>query len=278
LNHNKNKYKRYNYIIIMSSAIDPVMSEINSLLKTFEQSGGGKKLLKEINSLMSEYGGSALSEDGAFNLAQKGGVRRKRKAKKAKSKAKSKAKKSRSKSKKSRKMSRKSKSSSKRSKKSSSKRSKKSSSKRSKKSSSKRSKSKRSKSSKRSLSRSKKKSAKKSAKKANKSTSKGKKKKSRSKSRSKSKRKQSRGVNPFMVELIAVRRMIKSELSDEVLNNVGAMSSAASKLLKATKLNDKVDAKNAMKNFDKKKFMANYKLSDKAIKAKRAAKKASKKA
>jgi hypothetical protein len=81
-----------------------------------------------------------------------------------------------------------------------------------------------------------------------------------------------RAPNDYMVKAIALKAWIKNKLSGENLNNVGALSSAAAKVLSA---NDR-DLEKCKKNFDESSFLKDYKSADKDIKAKREAKKANK--
>jgi hypothetical protein len=250
-----------------------VLAEIDSLLKTFQQTGG-KGVLADINALMSNYRGeyTELSDEEAMHLAQSGGVRKGKKkttsngkkmavskGKKSAKKAKSKGKKSKSKGKKSKGKKSKSKSKGKKSKKSKSKGNKK-------------------------MSRSKGKGKKKKKTSSKSTKSKGGKKvtKTVKSSKPKSKKrsmKRDEGVKPkkknmFIVKLQELIRKVRSKIpeSDITPMNVGAMSSAASKLLNA---HDR-DVDTAMSKFDKAKFLADYRASKKSIEEKRAVKKASK--
>lgn len=88
--------------------------------------------------------------------------------------------------------------------------------------------------------------------------------KSKSKSRS-----MKRAPNQYIIDLTALRSYIKEQLPKETLNNVGAMSSAAAKILSGA---DK-DLAKAKKAFSGPSFMKDYKAADEKIKAKRQAKK-----
>ena len=81
-----------------------------------------------------------------------------------------------------------------------------------------------------------------------------------------------RAPNRYIIDLTALRAFIKTKLPNETLNNVGAMSKAASKILSG---NDK-DLDKAKKAFDSSSFMKDYNSAKKEIEAKRAAKKANK--
>lgn len=81
-----------------------------------------------------------------------------------------------------------------------------------------------------------------------------------------------RAPNDYMVKLIALKAFIKNKLSGENLNNVGAMSKAAAKVLGD---NDR-DVDKAKKNFDESSFMKDYNAAKKQIESNRAAKKANK--
>ena len=260
---------------------EKILAEIDTLLQNFQQTGGNGAILDEINALISEYRGAetTLSEAEVMRLAQRGGAKKRgSKGKKSKSKSKSKGK-----GKGKKKTASKSKSKAKKSK---SKGKKKTASKsKATKSKAKKSKSKRKTASKskarktKSKSKPKKKAvAKRSTASKRKTASKSKVSKSKSKSRGrKIKReegeKPKRKMNPFMANLTVLRRHIMDKLGDELKPmNVGAMSSAASVLLKA---ND-VDAEKAKKNFNKAEFMKDYNAAKKRIEAKKAAKKAAK--
>ena len=256
------------------NATDQVLAEINSCLKQLEQTGGSQELINEINTLFSEYNGqeSNLSETELLTMAQNGGAKKRAAKKGGKRKSASKSKsKSRSKGRRAP--------------------AKKAAAKRpaAKRSAPKKAAAKKSKSKSRSKGRAAPKRAapKRAAKAKSKSKSRSKSRKatpkraapkraarkSKSKSRSKS-RKQSRPMNPFMQNLVDLRRWIMETVPrDEFAPmNVGAMSSAASNLLKA---ND-VDAEKAKKAFDKAAFMTDYKAAVKRINAKKEAKKAAK--
>jgi hypothetical protein len=84
--------------------------------------------------------------------------------------------------------------------------------------------------------------------------------------------KKKRAPNDYMVKLIALKAYIKNKLSNENLNNVGAMSKAAAKVLGD---NDR-DVEKAKKNFDVSSFMKDYNSAKKDIENNRAAKKANK--
>ncbi len=85
--------------------------------------------------------------------------------------------------------------------------------------------------------------------------------------------KKKRGLNPYMEKLFALRKYIMEELAGkEELKNVGALSGAASDLLKE---ND-VDLAKAKKNFERVAFMKVYQTRKEAIEKKRADKKAMK--
>ena len=234
-----------------------LVSEINALLSEMRrakesgktQKGGNNNLVSDINNLLSELGGedSNLTEAEVFDLAMKGGAKKSKKSKGKKGKSKSKGKKGKSKSK---------------------------------------SKSKGKKGKSKSKSKTKSQSRPKKAKKVKKSKSKGKtesKKATKSKSKSKSKTrkigrpeggdgKKKRGANQYIIDLTALRAHIKNKLPDETLNNVGAMSKAAAKILSG---NDK-DLEKAKKNFNSASFLKDYNTAKKEIEAKREAKKANK--
>jgi len=226
-----------------------LVNEINDLLNEMRskagnsnsQKGGNRKIVSEVNQLLSDIKGveTNLTEDEVFDLAMKGGAKKRKSNKKSKSKSKSK-KKSKRKSK-SRKQSR---------------------SKKAKKSKSK--------------SKSKSKKSKRLSRRSKKSKSKTKS-KSSSKSRSRSQKraegsKPKRAPNQYIIDLTTLRAYIKNKLPGETLNNVGAMSKAASKILSG---NDK-DIEKAKKAFKSSSFMRDYKSAEKEINAKRAAKKANK--
>ena len=84
--------------------------------------------------------------------------------------------------------------------------------------------------------------------------------------------KKTRGANQYILDLTALRAHIKNKLPDETLNNVGAMSKAAAKILSG---NDK-DLEKAKKNFNSASFLKDYNTAKKEIEAKREAKKANK--
>jgi colicin import membrane protein len=267
---------------------EKILAEIDTLLQNFQQTGGNGAVLDEINALISEYRGeeTSLSEAEVMTLAQNGGAKKRatkaKGKKKTKSKSKGKKKKTKSKSKGKKKAASKSKGK----KKTASKGKKKTASKsKGKKKTASKSKAKRGKAKSKSKSKGKKKAVAKRAtaskrKTASKGKGKGKRAASKSKSRSKGRKmkreegeKPKRKMNPFMANLTVLRRYIMDQIGAELKPmNVGAMSSAASKLLK---LHD-VDAEKAWKNFDKAKFMVDYNASKKAIEAKKAAKKAAK--
>lgn len=96
-------------------------------------------------------------------------------------------------------------------------------------------------------------------------------KKVKSKSKSKS-RSLKRAPNQYILDLTALRAYIKTQLPNETLNSVGAMSKAASKILSGA---DK-DLAKAKKAFNSASFLKDYKSAAAEIDAKRKAKKASK--
>lgn len=235
-----------------------LVNEINNLLSELRsrpaasQKGGNRDIVSEVNNLLSEIRGvqSNLSENEVMDLAMKGGAK---KSKKSSSKTVKKAKKSKSASKP------------------------KAASKTVKKAAKKTTKSK---------SKSKTKSASKPSKKAVKATKASSKSKSHSKSQSKTpskgrsmKRadgedgeKKKRAPNQYIVDLTALRAYIKGKVPNENLNNVGAMSKAASVVL----AKNNRDLEQAKKNFNASSFMRDYNTAKKEIEAKREAKKANK--
>jgi hypothetical protein len=237
-----------------------LVNEINTLLGELRkakesgnkiQKGGFKNLVSEVNHLLSEINGvdSNLDEDQVTDLAMKGGAKKKKSKGKSKSKSKSKPKKS----------------------------------KKSKSKSKSKSQSRPKKSKSKSKSKSKPKTKKSKGKSKSKSQSRPKKSKSKSKSKSKNRKmkreagegstdKKKRAPNQYIVDLTALRAHIKSKLPNENLNNVGAMSKAAAKILSA---NDR-DVDKAKKNFKATSFMRDYNTAKKEIEAKKAAKKANK--
>ena len=83
-----------------------------------------------------------------------------------------------------------------------------------------------------------------------------------------------RELNPFMKDLINLKAFIKTKVDDpKTLNNVGAMSSAASTLLK----NNDRDLDKAKKNFKATAFMRDYNVAKTKIEKNRAEKQALKK-
>ena len=269
---------------------EKILAEIDTLLQNFQQTGGNGAILDEINALISEYRGAetTLSEAEVMRLAQRGGAKKRgSKGKKSKSKSKSKgqkktASKSKSKAKKSKSKGKGKKKTASKSKAKKSKSKSKGKRKTASKSKGKRktaSKSKARKTKSKSKSKGKKKAvAKRSTASKRKTASKSKASKSKSKSRGRKMKREEgekpkRKMNPFMANLTVLRRHIMDKLGDELKPmNVGAMSSAASVLLKA---ND-VDAEKAKKNFNKAEFMKDYNAAKKRIEAKKAAKKAAK--
>lgn len=81
-----------------------------------------------------------------------------------------------------------------------------------------------------------------------------------------------RAPNDYIIKLTALKAHIKSKLPNETLNNVGAMSKAAAKVLNE---NDR-DVEKAKKNFNSSNFMKDYNAAKKEMDAKKAAKKANK--
>jgi len=287
-----------------SNSTADLVNEINMLLSDMKkakdtgttQKGGNKKIVSEVNHLLSELRGveSNLNEDQLVDFAMKGGARRGKRAKKSKSRSSSrKSRRSRSRSrtqsravKKTRGRRRRSRSRSvsrsvSRSKSRRGKgrgRGKRGSRSRSRSVSRSRSRSRRSlvsTSSAQSRSRSRGRSV-------SRSVSRSRSRSSRSKSRSRSSRRRGRGrlsreggkraPNDYIIKLTALKKHIKDKLPNEILNNVGAMSKAAAKVLNA---NDR-DTEKAKKNFNATSFLKDYTSARKEIEAKRAAKKANK--
>lgn len=231
-----------------------IVNEINALLSELRktnqsgssssQQGGNTNIVSEVNNLLTELQGtvSNLSADEVMDLAMKGGAKRGKKKSKSKSKSKSKpqqTKKSKSKSK-----------------------SKKPKSKGKSKSKSKSRSQERSKKSKKGKSKSKSKS------------------KPKSKSKSKSKKRSikreevaaeapKRKENRFIIDLTALKAYIKSQLPNEDLRNMGAMTKVSAKLLKD---NDR-DVEKAKKAFKAAPFLKEYAEAKKESDAKKAAKK-----
>lgn len=261
-----------------SNSTADLVNEINSLLSDMKkaresgttQTGGNNNIVSEVNHLLSELRGveSNLTEDQLVNFAMKGGARRRKRA------ASRKSKRTRSKNRSQSRGRRRSRGRSRSVSKSQSKKGTRSQSKRGRRSGRERRRS-RSGSVSRSRSRN------------GVSTSRSRS-VSRSMSRSRSESRSTRGrtmvrgkmsregakrpPSDYIIKLTELKKHIKTKLPNENLNNVGAMSKAAAKLLSD---NDR-DTEKAKKNFNATSFLKDYNTAKKEIDAKRAAKKANK--
>jgi hypothetical protein len=84
--------------------------------------------------------------------------------------------------------------------------------------------------------------------------------------------KKKRAPNQYIIDLTALKKYIQDKLPNETLNNVGALSKAAAKILSGNGR----DLDEAKKNFKSTAFLRDYNSAKKEIEAKRAAKKANK--